>query len=134
MSARDPALEDVFSSRSAECVRAHARNIQLRGEPPLTDWEAGFVKGLPERLWQDRFTKSQVAKLDEIEFLTRVVTLWRGQPTATMLAVCYAERLDFDEDDEAWLLDIWERPNREIYGRDIRRLARMTDQINGDLD
>lgn len=134
MAAQQPALEDVFSSRPAEHVREKARIIGTRGEPPLTEWEAGFVQGLPERLWQEHFTKPQVAKLDEIDFLTQVVTQWRGQPTLAMLKTCYAERYELDEDDDAWVLSLWQRPNQVIYGRDVRHLARLTDRLNGDFD
>lgn len=134
MAVQEPGFEDVYSSRSAERVRELALTIGKRGEPPLTDWEAGFVQELPQRRWQERFTKPQVTKLDEIDFLTKVVTQWRGQPTLAMLKTCYAERYELDEDDEEWVLSLWQRPNQVIYGRDVRRLARLTDRLNGDLD
>jgi hypothetical protein len=34
-----------------------------------------------------------------------------------------------DEDDEGWILELCERDPHRIYGRDVRRLVRLTRQF-----
>lgn len=118
--------------KNPQMVRDLAARVLRRLTEPhaLTEWEGyDFLPSIISKTWIDEFTDPQIEKVLEIEFLSRPFDLWDGVNTHSALSLCHRAIVDMDEDDEVWILERHERIPQVIYGRDVRRLIRLTRQF-----
>lgn len=124
---------DIYPLRkNPQMVRDLAARILRRITKPhaLTEWEGyDFLPSIISKTWVEEFTDPQIEKVLEVDFLSRSFDIWDGVNTQSALRLCHRATVDMDEDDEAWILELHDRFPQVIYGRDVRRLIRLTRQF-----
>lgn len=111
-----------------QMVRSLAARVFRRMDDPhaLTDWEGDFLPDIIGRTRTELFTDPQIEKVLEIEFFSRRFDVWDGVDTRRALSECRCATVDMDEDDEKWILKLYDRSPHVIYGREVRHLIELT--------
>lgn len=96
---------------------------------PLNPWERKFCESLiaepPERL-STRQAETLFEIRDEYEMHS---TLYGGFSVAILVQRVYENRLEFGEDCERWITELWERGATSLRRRDLGRLRQCAIQI-----
>jgi len=100
---------------------------------PLTDWERDFLESLAARP-PERLSTRQAEVLFEIRDDNELISKIDGNIKVSNLIqrACEA-RLDLDENDEEWIIAIWNRGTTSLRRRHLGRLKRCCVQL-GELE
>ncbi|WP_149804009.1 hypothetical protein [Mesorhizobium sp. NFR06] len=94
----------------------------------LTEWETGFVESIIGYV-DDELTTRQVEKLLEVRDSLVLVAEHRGCNVSRLVRNCYESRLDLNEDDEDWIVELYANGHRSIRRGQVGRLMRCARQL-----
>jgi GAF domain-containing protein len=80
-----------------------------------------------------RLTTRQAEKLFEIRDAVVLHRNIKGISVRNLINRCFEARLDLSEDDEEWIVQLWESGAAEVRSRDLGRLKRCSVQL-GELE
>lgn len=97
----------------------------------LTEWELAFLGEIGTRSVNTiEFTNRQSEKLLEIrDNVQKSDVVGRGFNVGKLIAACYLARLDLSEDDEGWIVALWDEGASGVRRRDAGRLLRCARQL-----
>ncbi|PVM85877.1 hypothetical protein [Caulobacter endophyticus] len=99
------------------------------GPEALTDWEQDFLEGVPRRLLYDDLSTLQAEKLLQIRDDVEVLSMFEGMRIASLIRRCHEARLDLEEDDEDWIVQIAQTSPTALRRRYLGRLLRCARRL-----
>lgn len=115
--------------------RALARQLPRAGPEALTDWELDFLEEIPNRKWLEQLSYRQAEILLNIRDEVETVSSYRGYSVKWLCSICHDNRLDLDEEEQAWVELLHAGGAASMRRKDARRLmslARRLDVIEND--
>ena len=103
---------------------------------PVNEWQRNFLNSLiygndlmikPPKTLSTRQAESLFEIRDEHELHS---TLYGGFSVPILIQRIYGARADLDEDDEEWIVALWNSGVRQLRRRDIARLRRCAVQLD----
>jgi len=110
--------------------RALARQLPRAGLEAFTDWELDFLEGLPNRKWLEQLSHRQAEILLGIRDDVETVSSYRGYDVKWLCSVCHANRLDLDEEDQAWVEQLHAASRVAMRRKDARRLLNLARRLD----
>ncbi|MBO9706989.1 MAG: hypothetical protein J7521_02150 [Caulobacter sp.] len=109
--------------------RALARRLPTTGEGSLTDWELDYLEELPRRTWLEHLSYRQAEVLLDIRDNVERVDSYRGCSAAWLLTACYGNRLDLDEDNQAWVEHLHATDRAPLPLKSVKRLLALAKKL-----
>lgn len=115
--------------KNARAFRALAKHLLDLSSDDATPWESDFLESIFLLADVKEFTTRQSEKMLQIRDDYELVATFRGFSVASLIRGCWEARLDLSEDDEAWIILLYEQRPGLIKRRSIGRLMRCARQI-----
>ena len=98
---------------------------------PLKD--STFLEGILDRHWQPELSYRQAEWLIDIRRNVEFVSTYRGYNLRRLVNICHANRFEFDDDDETWIVGIFESRRDTLRYVEARRVYGLARQL-GEVD
>jgi hypothetical protein len=96
----------------------------------LTEWEKDFLSSIKDQREKDEFTTRQSEKLLQIrDDYVSVTEIRGGFSVGLILRECHEARLDLSEDDEAWIVQLFQQSQTTIRRKHAGRLRRCAREL-----
>ena len=89
-----------------------------------------LLEGLVERTWQDELSYRQAEWLLDIRDDIELLTTYRGYSVRLLTKVCYEQRHLLIEDEEAWIIGIYEQGRSSLRRYEAGRLYSISKRLN----
>lgn len=109
--------------------RALARRLPLLGSEAFTDWELDFLEEIPNRRWLEHLSPRQAEILLEIRDGVETVSSYRNHSVKWLCAICYGNRYDLNEDEQAWVERLHANNPTSLPRKDAARLMNFARRL-----
>jgi hypothetical protein len=123
--------------KDADRWRALARQVfRYADRGVLDDNDLDFLEQIPERKWLDELSYRQAEYLLNLRDAVETVSSHRGFGVRYLAKACFDHRFGLDdEEEEAWVLEVYQSGVTSVLRRQARRLymlAKRLGEIEGD--
>ena len=126
--ASDSEIERI--RKDTEAWRALMRQLLRYADlDMLNPWELDFLEGNLAKPWLEVLSYRQCECLLDIRDDIVLVSSHRGFSVRYLANGCYENRLDLDEEDEAWIVEVYKGGQISVRKRDARRLVKIAGRL-----
>jgi len=110
-------------------ISSLASYLMLLKDAGWTDWEINFLDNMSGWAGPDPISTRQREKLIELRDDAKNYSTFDGFSVGKLVRECWLARLDLDEDDEQFIMRIYERGASSLKRRPLLRLLRCSRKL-----